>query len=177
MPFRCRLLLAQKRRTEIDTGDAATLCELTNHFIRKVSQMEARAARIGMGRNDRTSRMRKTSRIPASFKCDKSITMPSRSISSTKAIPVGVSPFSRSGRYGFPSSCAGFGNPSSFGKFQVSVEIRTPRSYSVCSFRYCLRKHHPLRRSSPHLFSFLLYLHQIRIRFDLTNAVRIPFHL
>ena len=38
---------------------AATLCELTNHFIRKVSQMEARAARIGMGRNDRTSRMRK----------------------------------------------------------------------------------------------------------------------
>ena len=57
--FRCRLLLAQKRRTEIDTGDAATLCELTNHFIRKVSQMEARAARIGMGRNDRTSRMRK----------------------------------------------------------------------------------------------------------------------
>ena len=26
-------------------------------------------------------------------------------------------------------------------------------------------------------FSFLLYLHQIRIRFDLTNAVRIPFHL
>ena len=57
--FRCRLLLAQKRRTEIDTSDAATLCELTNHFIRKVSQMEARAARIGMGRNDRTSRMRK----------------------------------------------------------------------------------------------------------------------
>ena len=31
--FRRRLLLTQKRRTEIDTGDAATLCELTNHFI------------------------------------------------------------------------------------------------------------------------------------------------
>ena len=57
--FRRQLLLALNRRSEIVTGDAATLCELTNHFIRKVSQMEARAARIGMGRNDRTSRMRK----------------------------------------------------------------------------------------------------------------------
>ena len=149
--FRCRLLLAQKRRTEIDTGDAATLCELTNHFMKVLRWKHAPRA-LEWDAMTGPLVCAKTSRIPASFKCDKSITMPSRSISSTKAIPVGVSPFSRSGRYGFPSSCAGFGNPSSFGKFQVSVEIRTPRSYSVCSFSILLRKHHPLRRSSPHLF-------------------------